>query len=72
MSSVPHFGRSVVELKELHECRNVERFLCAEFIIPAVMWRDIVKVRQRRCKSLLLDTCPASKYVKSVYGPYAK
>lgn len=40
---------SVVELHELHECEDHIPRLIREgaWVIPAVMWRDLVEVRQR-------------------------
>lgn len=55
-----------MELKELHECREVELFLSAEISIPAVMWRDIIKVRHRTCNSLVLDTCSTPTSTRSM------
>lgn len=44
----PPRQRSVVERQDLHNCRDVIPPLITrgEWCIPAVMWRDIVEVRQ--------------------------
>lgn len=58
--SVPPRQRSVVNLKELHECRDDVPSLITRgaWSIPAVMWSDIVEVR-RTCVLIQNSSCAA-------------